>query len=91
MKRANPQTLLLILVLVVPLVVACGLVVAFLLLRAGYGLLVGGLVPFVGSMLVIAAIGVFLGRAAGASGRSGGEEPENGEHDDARSRRPNDV
>ena len=65
MNRASSQTLLLILVLVVPLVVACGVVVAILLLRAGYGLLVGGLVPFAASMLLIAVIGVFLGRAGG--------------------------
>ena len=91
MNRVNPQTLLLILVLVVPLVVACGIVVAFLLLRAGYGLLVGGLLPFVASMLLIAVIGVLLGRAAGGSGRNGEEEPGDDESGDARPRRPDDV
>lgn len=88
MNRANPQTLLLILVLVVPLVVACGLVAAFLLIRAGYGLLVGGLVPFAASMVVIAVIGVLLGRAAGDSG--GSEEPGDG-GGDARSREQDDA
>ena len=91
MNRANPQTLLLILVLVVPLVVACGLVLAFLLLRAGYGLLVGGLVPFAATMLLIAVIGVFLGRAAGGS-RGSGEEGQGDEGSgDGRSRGPDDV
>ena len=91
MNRANPRALLLILVLAVPLVVACGLVVAFLLLRAGYGLLVGGLVPFAASMVVIAVIGAFLGRAAGRSGRSSEEGPGDERSGDARSRGPEDA
>jgi len=69
----KPQTLLLVLIGAVPLVVAVAAVVAVLLLRAGYGLLLGALVPFVISMLVIAALGVFLGRAA--RGRRGPAEP----------------
>ena len=69
----NPQTLLLVLIGAVPLVVAVAAVAAVLLLRAGYGLLLGALLPFVISMLVIAALGVFLGRAA--RGRQGPEEP----------------
>ena len=77
MDRSSPQTLLLVLIGVVPLVVAVAAVVAVLLLRAGYGLLLGALLPFVVSMLVIAALGVFLGRAA--HGRRGPAEPESSE------------
>jgi biotin transporter BioY len=65
----HPKTLLFILVGVVPLVVAGAGVVSFVLLRAGYGLFVGGVVPFVVSLLLAAALGALLGRAA--SGRRG--------------------
>ncbi|HSL01081.1 MAG TPA: hypothetical protein VK869_12145 [Rubrobacteraceae bacterium] len=70
MRRAGPQTLLLVLVLVIPLVVAGATGVAFLLLRAGYGLLFGVLLPYGVSLLLIVAMAIVLGRAA--SGRSGG-------------------
>ncbi len=73
MNRMNPQTLLLVLIGAVPLVVAVAAVAVVLLLRAGYGFLLGVLLPFVVSMLVIAVLGAFLGRAAG--GRRGPEEP----------------
>lgn len=73
MKRMHPQTLLLVLIGAVPLVVAAAGAAAFLLMRAGYGLLFWAVLPFVVSMLVIAALGVLLGRAAG--GRRGPEEP----------------
>ena len=72
MNRIHPQTLLLVLIGAVPLVVAVAAVAVVLLLRAGYGLLLGALLPFVVSLLVIAALGVFLGRAAGR--RRGPEE-----------------
>jgi membrane protein implicated in regulation of membrane protease activity len=74
MNRMHPQTLLLVLIGAVPLVVAAAGVAAFLLMRAGYGLLFWAVLPFLVSMLVIAALGVFLGRAA--RGRQGPEEPE---------------
>lgn len=86
MKRIHPQTLLLVLIGAVPLVVAVAAGAAILLLRAGYGLLLGAVLPFVVSMLVIAALGVLLGRAAG--GRRGPEEPGSSE---GRSRRRNGV
>ncbi|HEV2094781.1 MAG TPA: hypothetical protein VGR18_16615 [Rubrobacter sp.] len=86
MKRIHPQTLLLVLIGAVPLVVAVAAGAAILLLRAGYGLLLGALLPFAVSMLVIAALGVLLGRAAG--GRRGPEEPGSSE---GRSRRRNGV
>ena len=73
MNRMRPQTLLLVLIGAVPLVVAVAGVVAFLLMRAGYGLLFWAVLPFVVSMLVIAALGRCLGRAA--RGRRGPEEP----------------
>jgi hypothetical protein len=65
----HPKTLLFILVGVVPLVVVGAGVVSLLLLRAGYGLFVGAVVPFVVSLLFAAALGGLLGRAA--SGRRG--------------------
>lgn len=74
MNRMHPQTLLLVLIGAVPLVVAAAGVAAFLLMRAGYGLLLWAVLPFLVSMLVIAALGVFLGRAA--RGRQGPGEPE---------------
>ena len=67
----HPKTLLFILIGVVPLVVVGAGVVSFLLLRAGYGLFVGAVVPFVVSLLLAAALGGLLGRAA--SGRRGPE------------------
>ncbi|MDP9409051.1 MAG: hypothetical protein M3P70_00860 [Actinomycetota bacterium] len=73
MNRMPPQTLLLVLIGAVPLVVAAAGLAAFLLMRAGYGLLFWAVLPFVASMLIIAVLGVFLGRAAG--GRRGPEEP----------------
>ena len=60
----HPKTLLFILLGAVPLVVVGAGVVSFLLLRAGYGLLVGGVVPFVVSLLAVAAISYLLSRAA---------------------------
>jgi hypothetical protein len=63
----HPKTLLFILLGAVPLVVVGAGAVSFVLLRAGYGLLVGVVVPFVVSLLLAAALGALLGRAA--SGR----------------------
>ena len=64
MGGAGPRTLLFVLVVTVPVVVAAAFVVAVLLQRAGFGLVVWALVPFLVSMALIAALGVFLGRAA---------------------------
>ncbi len=89
MKRASPQTLLLVMLLVVPLVVAGATLLAFLLLRAGYGLLLGALLPYGASLFLIVAIGVLLGRAA--SGGRGDGGPPGGGRDGARSRGPDDV
>ena len=64
MRDANPRTLLLVLVAVVPLIVAVAFVVAIGLQRAGFGLVVWALLPFVVSMALIGVLGVVLGRAA---------------------------
>ena len=75
----HPKTLLFILLGAVPLVVGVAGVVSFVLLRAGYGLFVGGVVPFAVSLLLAAALGALLGRAA--SGRRGppGRRPQDKE------------
>jgi hypothetical protein len=64
MNRLHPQTLLFVLLGTVPLVVAGAGVVAFLLMRAGYGVLVWAVVPFVGSLFIVAALAFSLSRAA---------------------------
>ena len=65
MNRMHAQTLLFILLGAVPLAVAVAGVVAFLLMRAGYGVLVWAVMPFVASLLVVAALAFVLSRAAG--------------------------
>jgi hypothetical protein len=64
MNRMRPETLLILLLVTVPLVVAGAGVAAFLLMRAGFGFLVWGVVPFVASLLAVAAISFALSRAA---------------------------
>ena len=85
----HPKTLLFILIGVVPLVVAVAGVVSFVLLRAGYGLFVGGVVPFVVSLLLAAALGALLGRAA--SGRRGPQRRRPQDKERGRSRGQDDV
>ena len=85
----HPKTLLFILVGAVPLVVAVAGVVSFVLLKAGYGLFVGGVVPFVVSLLLTTALGALLGRAA--SGRRGPQRRRPQENEPARSRGQDDV
>ena len=70
----QPQTLLFVLLGTVPLVVAGAGVAAFLLMRAGFGFLIWGVVPFVGSLLAVAAISFLLSRAA----RAGRDDPSEG-------------
>ncbi|MDP8950439.1 MAG: hypothetical protein M3N00_09430 [Actinomycetota bacterium] len=74
MDRAHAKTMLFVLIGVVPLVVAGAGVASFLLLRAGYGLVVGVLLPFVVSLLFAAALGAALGRAAGGRRRTRGPD-----------------
>ncbi len=85
----HPKTLLFILLGAVPLVVVGAGGVSFLLLRAGYGLFVGGVVPFVVSLLLAAALGALLGRAA--SGRRGQQRRRPPDEEPGRSRGQNDV
>ena len=56
MNRMRPETLLFVLLGTVPLVVAVAGVAGFLLMRGGFGFLVWGVLPFVGSLLVVAGI-----------------------------------
>jgi len=60
----RPETFLFLLLGTVPLVVAGAGVAAFLLMRAGFGFLVWGIVPFMASLLTVAAISFLLSRAA---------------------------
>jgi hypothetical protein len=63
--------MLFVLIGTVPLVVVGAGLVSFLLLRAGYSLVVGALLPFAVSLLLVAALGTALGRAAGGRGTEG--------------------
>jgi hypothetical protein len=74
-NHMHPQTLLIILLGAVPLVVTSAGVAAFLLMRAGFGFLVWGVVPFVASLLAVAGISFLLSRAARAD-RGGDESTE---------------
>ena len=85
----HPKALLFILVGVIPLVVAGAGFVSFVLLRAGYGVFVGGVVPFVAALLLAAALGALLGRAA--SGRRGPHRDRPQDKEPARSRGQDDV
>jgi hypothetical protein len=69
--RPHAKTMLFVLIGTVPLVVVGAGLVSFLLLRAGYSLVVGALLPFAVSLLLVAALGAVLGRAAGGRGSEG--------------------
>ena len=73
MGNARTSALLLALVVAVPVIVVLALGAAVLLARAGFGLVVWALAPFVVSMALILVLGIVLGRAAA---RSAGESPE---------------
>ena len=83
MRRLQPLTLLFILLGVVPLIVGGSGLVSYFLWRAGYGLLVWGLLPFVASLLLIGALGAVLGLAAGGT-RGAPEEREGATHKEPR-------
>ena len=77
MQNLRPRTLLLVLVSVVPVIVALAFVVAILPQRAGFGLVIWALMPFVVSMALIGALGLVLGRAAArraSEGRRSGKD-----------------
>ncbi|MBX6762384.1 MAG: hypothetical protein K6T51_12835 [Rubrobacteraceae bacterium] len=65
----GPRGLLSLFAALVPLLVALAGVASFFLLRAGYGILVGGLVPFAGLLLMVVLLGLLFARAAGRGGR----------------------
>lgn len=60
----SSRNLLLILVAAIPVAVLLAGLATFLLLRSGYGLIVSGLLPFLGLTVVAGALGLLLGRAA---------------------------
>jgi hypothetical protein len=70
-ERAHAKTMLFVLIGTVPLVVVGAGLVSFVLLRAGYSLVVGALLPFAVSLLLVAALSAVLGRAAGGRGSEG--------------------
>jgi hypothetical protein len=81
----NTSKLLLILMGVVPLVVVLAVAVAFLLVWAGVGPVVGAGVPFVVATILVVGLGVALGRRA-ASG-SGNPPDDSSDGSCGRSRR----
>ncbi len=78
MRDANPRTLLLVLVAAVPVIVALAFVVAIGLQRAGFGLLVWAVLPFVVSMTLIGVLGVVFGRAAARRASEGRSREDDG-------------
>ncbi len=73
-RKLNPYVSLLLLLLAVSVAVVGAGLASLLLLRAGYGFLVWGLVPLLALLAVSAGLGVILARATGAlaGGRSSG-------------------
>ncbi len=82
MGKVHPLTLLLVLLGAVPLVVGGAGLASFLLLRAGYGYVVGGVLPFLLSLLVVGVVGAVLGRAASGRRGSGPDRGRNAGDDD---------
>ena len=73
----NQKIFLLIMILAVPLLVGLSGAVSFLLLRMGYGVVVWALLPFLGLLLLVAALGFILSRVAGKHRRGpGSKNPE---------------
>ncbi len=70
MDPTHAKTMLFVLIGAVPLVVAGAGVASYLLLRADYGLVIGALLPFAVSLLLVAMLSAALGRAAGTRRRS---------------------
>ena len=69
MDPTHAKPMLFVLIGAVPLVVAGAGLASFLLLRADYGLVVGAVLPFAVSLLLVAILSVALGRAAGTRRR----------------------
>lgn len=75
----SQKTLLLTMVSSVPILVGLFGLVSFLLLRMGYGVLVWAVLPFLGLLILVAALGVFLGRSAGQGGKETSEKRPKGD------------
>ena len=65
----NQKVLLLVMVLAVPVLVGVSGMVSFALLRMGYGVFVWAALPFLGLLLIVAALGLILGRTTGRGGK----------------------
>ncbi len=68
----NQKIFLLVMILAVPLLVGLSGAVSFVLLRMGYGVVVWALLPFLGLLLLVAALGFILSWAAGKGSRGSG-------------------
>jgi hypothetical protein len=64
LEEVRPSTLLLIFMLSVPVLVAVAGLAAVVLIRAGYGTLIGLVVPSLALSAATVVLGVSLGRAA---------------------------
>ncbi len=82
MGNARPLTLLLVLVCTIPLVVVAAGVASFLLLRAGYGYVIGGGLPLLACLLIAGVLGAVLGSTASRNRARSAEKGRNGEVDD---------
>lgn len=69
LEGARPSTLLLIMLVSIPALVAVAGLVAVVLIRAGYGILVGLVVPSLTLSAAVVVLGVVLGRAANRRAR----------------------
>ncbi len=93
MRHVRPIVLLYLLLGVVPLLVGGAGLASYLLLRAGYGFLVWGLLPLGALLLLASGLGAGLGAAAGGNlpGPRRKEEKPHGEAPRGRPRRGDDV
>ena len=64
-NRTSPMVMLFALVGAMPLLAGAAGLAGLLLQRAGFGILVWGLVPLLGLLVAAAVLGVVLGKAAG--------------------------
>lgn len=69
LQNARPSTLLLVFMVIIPLLVLVAGGVSVVLLRAGYGIFVGLVVPSLVLSAAVVVLGVFLGRAASRRAR----------------------
>lgn len=72
--RATPMAMLFALLGVVPLLVGGAGLAGLLLQRAGFGVAVWGLLPFLGLLVAVLVLGVVFGKAAGGKRENGGDD-----------------